>query len=133
MLASCSVQKSTSSVRVMNQKAFHEAPLIADLEVGDKIQYVYYPTKQERKSLSLQSIKENAVAAALEANDKADVLLHPQFKMALKGVMKNKCERIVVTGFPAHYKGFREPGMEELEKIILLNGGQAVTIKEKKR
>lgn len=132
MLASCAVHKHTSTVRVMNQKSFYEAPLIAELEVGEKIVYAYYPTKQERKNLSLQAMKENAVAAALEANDKADVLLHPQYKMILKGILKNKCERIIVTGFPAHYKAFREPGMEELEKIILLNNGQAVVAKKKK-
>lgn len=118
----------------MNQKSFHEAPLIAELEVMDeKIQYVYYPTASERRSMSLQAIKENAVAAALEANDKADVLLHPQFKVSLKGILRNKCERVIVTGFPAHYVGFREPSPEELDKIIMLNNGAYVNTKKEKR
>lgn len=39
----CSVQRSTSTYRTKNQMSFHKAPLIADLEVGEKILRDFLP------------------------------------------------------------------------------------------
>lgn len=41
----CSVQRSTSTYRTKNQMSFHKAPLIADLEVGEKIVVTGFPAK----------------------------------------------------------------------------------------
>lgn len=129
LCVSCSVQRSTSTYRTMNQKSFHEAPLIADLEVGEKIEYTFIPTKTMRRRLSNAALKENAVAAALEANGNADVLLHPQYKTVTSAT--RKCKKIVVTGFPAKYVKFREPSVEELDKIIMLNNGSYIHMNKK--
>ena len=79
VMSSCALQRATTSCRSFASQTLSEIPVVADLEVGEKISYTYRPETSMRKRLSKQELIDNAVAEALRENGNADVLLQPQF------------------------------------------------------
>lgn len=77
----------------------------AKLSVSEnKINYKYYPTKDEKKVLSIDKMVENAKYAALQANGNFDVLVDVAVYISLN---KTKVEYISVSGYPAKYTDFK--------------------------
>ncbi|MCH5225127.1 MAG: hypothetical protein J1D77_03970 [Muribaculaceae bacterium] len=72
---------------------------VANLQVGNRITYTYYPTAQEKKG-GLKNCKNAAIAAMLKENGNADVIVAPEFNY------DNTLKAITVTGRPASYSNF---------------------------
>ena len=101
LLASCAVQKSTT-VKTMDVigGGIIQTPVIVDLDVK--------PTKvtgtsNGKSDVPLENVKQAAVADAVK-NANADVLVEPRFETSLTSSNKT----VVVTGYPATYKNFRQ-------------------------
>lgn len=72
----------------------------AELKISDKrVSYTLNPTKAQQKA-GLSSVKAAAVAALLQANGNADVLIAPEFEIK-KGLTSIKY--VTVSGKPATY------------------------------
>lgn len=115
VMSSCALQRATTSCRSFASQTLSEIPVVADLEVGEKISYTYRPETSMRKRLSKQELIDNAVAEALRENGNADVLLQPQFVFYY--VEAQKYRRVTVTGFPAKYVDFRTPTDEDFNNL----------------
>jgi hypothetical protein len=77
-----------------------------------KISQRYIPTKQERAG-GLNFVVTNATAAALRANNNADVLVAPQYDANYKVIFGHKkIKSVTVYGYPATYTNIR-PAKEE--------------------
>ena len=100
-MSSCVLQKSTSSFKSVTQESVFEYPVIADLQIGEKISYYFVPNPTIRKRLTKVELIETAIAGALKENGNADVLLHPQY--VFKYVKGSNIRAITVTGYPAKY------------------------------
>ena len=82
--------------------------LVADLEVSpDKISYSYVPSRAVRNG-GFDNIVNCAVQEALRENGDADVMV--ALEQQVKYNDSGECESITVTGYPAKYKNFRNPG-----------------------
>lgn len=107
-LTSCSVlRKSTATT--MDVNASLSSKNKADLVVSNnKISYTYTPNKQDRKA-GMKHVIDNAVAAALKANDNADVLVQKQHEVVYKVYMfgRKKIRTVTVTGYPATFANFK--------------------------
>ena len=99
--SSCVLQKATSSFKDVTPESVFEYPVIADLQIGDKISYHYVPEDIIRKRLTKVELIESAIAATLKENGNADVLLYPQY--VFKYVEGSNIKTITVTGYPAKY------------------------------
>lgn len=73
---------------------------IADLEVGERVKYVYNTTESERLA-GREVCRNAAIASLLKQSGNADVLVAPEF--SYDGEMKT----IEVSGRPAKYRNFR--------------------------
>lgn len=99
LLSSCgSLQRTTATVVPVSNSI--STVSVADLEVGNRVTYIYNTTNENRVG-GLDNCKMAAVAALLKANGNADVLIAPEY--SFKGDMKV----IEVSGRPAKYKNFR--------------------------
>lgn len=120
MLASCSMlgPKSLVKTTATHTRISAATPVVAvfaDLDVSpNKISYFYIPSKTVAAG-GLDNVVNSAVHEALIANNNADVLvgLETQVKYNDKGVI----ESITVTGYPAKYVNFRNPGDDYLRKM----------------
>lgn len=89
--------------------------VFADLEVSPKkISFFYLPSKTVVKG-GVDNVIDSAVREALASNGDADVLvgLETQVKYNAEG----EAESITVSGYPAKYVNFRNPGDDYLSKI----------------
>ena len=80
---------------------------IADLDVKGRVSYRYTPTESDKKG-GFKNCAQTAVAALLQQNGNADVLVSPEYKY------DSKLSYIEVSGRPAFYKNFRTPQQSEL-------------------
>ncbi len=105
-VSSCSTLRTATS-KSLGIETSIESSATADLEVAQqKVEYTYTPSRKERKKMSYAKIQEKAVAAALKANNNADVMVAPEFIVERKGLAK-RVRKITVVGFPAKYTNFR--------------------------
>lgn len=75
---------------------------VADLEVGERVTFIYRTTTQDRTGyFALDNCKAAAISAMLKKYDNADLVVSPEFKYS------TDLETIEVTGRPAKYKNFR--------------------------
>lgn len=89
--------------------------VFADLEVSPtKISFFYMPSKTVVAG-GVENVIDSAVREALSSNGDADVLvgLEKQIKYNTNG----KVESITVSGYPAKYVNFRNPGDDYLSKM----------------
>ncbi|MCM1377482.1 MAG: hypothetical protein NC097_03625 [Clostridium sp.] len=98
MLASCNTVTSTRTATTVKVPTVVSSVNVADLEVGPRVTFTYNTQKNERMGRTAECA---AVAAMLEANGNADVLVAPEYKY------DNDRKVIIVTGRPAKYKNFR--------------------------
>ena len=111
-VASCSVTKITSTHTDVGVYTPVTAPVIADLDVSaKKIKYEYEPGSAIRRGGS-DNVINAAVSKALLQNGNADVLvgLETHTEYSSTGAI----DRIIVTGYPAYYKNFRNATSEDL-------------------
>lgn len=119
-LMSCSVSRPKSIVKTTAtyERANFTTPVVAvfaDLDVSPtKISFVYIPGSTISKS-GYDNVLSAAVREALASNGDADVLvaLESQVKYNKKG----NVESVVISGYPAKYVNFRNPGDEYLRDL----------------
>ena len=121
-LASCSLHKASAPSTPVYSPVIETATM-ASLEVSEnRITYTYVPAKKDAKALSQDQLIRNAVYAALEKNGGADELVGVNYFVSIKrGFFSKKVKSVKVSGYPAYYKDFREPGQADLEKIEILS------------
>jgi hypothetical protein len=122
-VSSCALHRSTSSTQKIISIEPLATPVVADLNVGEKITYTYQAERNLKMRLSRQELIEDAVACALQANGEADVLLQPQYKFYY--VEGQKYYKIIVTGYPAKYVNFRNVTKTDLDLILNANALQS--------
>lgn len=118
MLSSCS-----TPVKLMNSATYQNSTvsqpvvaLFADLEVSpEKISYLLLPSKTVLCG-GYDNVINTAVKDALMIHGNADVMvaLETQVKYGVDG----QIESVVVTGYPAKYVNFRNPGDEYLKALL---------------
>jgi hypothetical protein len=93
-------------IKTVNTQNIEISPLLADLVISEeKITHEYiHNTKGD-----INNAKDCAVHDALRKYGNADVLVAPQFDIELK----NGVERIIVSGYPAKYKNFRNDKIQK--------------------
>ncbi len=107
LLSSCSTVRTATS-RSVNVSTSVCSSTTADLRVSDsKIEYVYTPTRKERKKLSQAKMIEKAVAQALKSNGNADVLVARQYEVDRKTGLLKRVRRITITGYAGTYTNFK--------------------------
>lgn len=108
MMASCTtLRQSTVSTVDVNTAVSNQST--ADLIVADaKISHIYVPEGKEKKA-SMNTILNNAVYEALKENGNADVLVNFQYQATVtkKLWFNRKVQKVVITGYPATYKNFK--------------------------
>lgn len=112
LLSSCqTVKKTATTVDVENSVS--QYPAVADLDIQGKIEgtseWGFRPFHFGEPSLELA--KSNLIADLLKQHN-ADVLLEPQFIFEKESY---GVRRLVVTGFPATYKNFRNATPADIE------------------
>lgn len=103
MMASCSVQRTTTSksVDVFSNLSSYT---LADLDIAQTKVSAEITRKKELKKLPLNILKEKVVAKAL-ASINGDIMVEPRFEITMR---KGKVRFISVTGYPATFKNFRK-------------------------
>ncbi|MBR2429185.1 MAG: hypothetical protein IKB15_04315 [Alistipes sp.] len=110
-ITSCGTLKNSATHRDFNVNTPYAVPIIADLEVSDtKIKHVYIPTK-DVKNGGTDNVINTAVREALTLNGNADVLVGLETQIQFNS--SRKVKSIVITGYPAKYKNFRNLDEEE--------------------
>lgn len=125
MFVGCAPQTKliTSSTHAKINAAEPIVAVFADLDVAkDKITYLYIPVKSVRTG-GYDNVINSAVSEALASNGGADVLvgLEKQVKYNSKG----EIESVVVSGYPAKYVNFRNPGDEYLREVSKASAASA--------
>lgn len=91
------------------------AAVFADLSVSEKkISYFMMPSKTVSNG-GFDNVVNTAVREALLANGDADVLVGLETQVKYDG--KGQVESITVSGYPAKYVNFRNPGDEYLKSM----------------
>lgn len=120
-VCSCSTLKNTSTHRVVNVTQPITSPVIADLEISDtKIVYAMTPSNIVRRG-GEQNVVNTAVKEALYSNGNADVMIGLEYQ--IKYSPTRKIKSIVITGYPAKYKNFRnleESQWLDNEKFVIV-------------
>lgn len=104
--SSCSTLKNTATTHDFNTNAPYTVPVIADLEISEnRVMYAYIPPKSVRNGGTQNAIN-SAIREALVTNGNADVLVGLETQVRFSATKKIKS--VVVTGYPAKYKNFRQ-------------------------
>ena len=104
-LASCSTVKNSSTYRTFSVNTPYAVPVVADLDISaTKITYAYVPPKTVRNG-GEDNVLNTAVREALSTNGNADVLVG--LETQIKYNSSKKILSVVITGYPATYKNFR--------------------------
>lgn len=89
--------------------------VFADLEVSpNKISYFYLPSKTVARG-GYDNVVNSAVREALANNGNGDVIVG--LETQVKYNEKSEIESITITGYPAKYVNFRNPGDDYLKEI----------------
>lgn len=104
---SCSSIHNTATVQGVDSKIV--SVTTADMKVGQRTSYTLYPTSAQRKA-GEKSVKAAAVAALLEKNGNADVLVAPEFEIKRAN---HKIKYVKVSGRPATYTNFKPAEMHK--------------------
>ena len=118
-MASCSAPVKLTNTATHNtfDTSKPVAAVFADLEVSPtKISYFMIPS-QTVVNGGYDNVVNSAVREALLANGNADVMLG--LEVQAKYNSEGEVESITVTGYPAKYVNFRNPGDEYLKQILV--------------
>lgn len=113
MLASCSSVRHTAETAAVNNTVttFTVADMdVSTTKVSKTTSWPYNPFKR----VSIDEVKENTEAALINEN-KADVLIEPQYIVERRGFLRGGS--VTVIGFPAKYKNFHKMTPEEAEIV----------------
>ncbi len=119
-MASCSLggPKSMVKTTATHTQVSATTPVVAvfaDLEVSPtKISYFYLPSKTIAKG-GYDNVVNAAVREALASNGDGDVMVG--LETQVKYDDKSQIESITITGYPAKYVNFRNPGDDYLKEI----------------
>lgn len=118
LISSCTtVKKTATAVDVSN--GVYQYPVVANLEVKEKVEatkeWSFRPFHIGEMKVSVA--KGNLISETLK-NCNADVLLEPQFHFTKVPFGMRK---LVVTGYPASYKNFRDATEKDMEVIKAAN------------
>ncbi|MDE6513484.1 MAG: hypothetical protein K2L05_04805 [Muribaculaceae bacterium] len=103
---SCSSIHFTANTEPVDSKIV--SVMSAQMNVASRTSYTLYPTAAQRKA-GEKSVKAAAVAALLEKNGNADVLVAPEFEI------KRSCGKVKyvkVSGRPATYTNFNPESLQ---------------------
>lgn len=101
LFASCSVYKTTTTKTMdVSGGGIIQTPVIVDLDVKpNKVS----GTATGKKEVPIENVRQSAIADAVKSAN-ADVLVEPRFETTITSSNKT----IVVSGYPANYKNFRQ-------------------------
>lgn len=122
LLASCGVSMPKPEPKLVSTsthtKISAATPVVAvfaDLDVSpDKITFFYLPSKTVVKG-GLDNVIDSAVREALASNGNSDVLVGLETQIKYNDL--GEAESITVTGYPAKYVNFRNPGDDYLRSL----------------
>ncbi len=102
---SCSTLVNTSTHKEFNVNTPYAVPIVADLDISKtKVMYTYIPPKSIQRG-GQRNVVNTAVREALVANGNADVMVGLETQISYN--FFRKITSIVITGYPAKYKNFR--------------------------
>lgn len=118
-LSSCDTISHTASTETVNTQLINRST--ADLKVSPKvISYTFTPTNAYRRA-GERSVKNAAVAKALEANGGGDLLVAAQYEVKKhRGLFRTKIVSVTVTGHPATYVNVHPTTQAEAEVVNTL-------------
>lgn len=117
LLSSCSTITKTATNKPVKSEVM--TSVLADLEVSpNKVNYYYVPTNAVHKA-GVKNILNSAMREALAANGDADVFVGLEYEIKYKRFLLffTKVEHIVVSGYPAKYKNFRNPSDDKIIEL----------------
>lgn len=110
-ITSCGVLMNTSTNRDFNVNTPYAVPVIVDLDISEnKIMHTYVPPRSVRNAGTKNTVN-TAIREALFANGDADVLVGPETQIKYNFI--GQITSVVVTGYPAKYKNFRNLSEKE--------------------
>uniref|UniRef100_UPI00405770ED hypothetical protein n=1 Tax=Alistipes sp. TaxID=1872444 RepID=UPI00405770ED len=105
LFASCSTLKNTATHRNFSVHTPFAVPVIADLEISNnRVTYAYVPPRSVRNGGD-NNVINTAVREALMVNGNSDVMVG--LETQIKYNASRSIVSIVITGYPAKYKNFR--------------------------
>ncbi|MDE7387905.1 MAG: lipoprotein [Muribaculaceae bacterium] len=118
-LSSCNTISHTASTETINTQMYNRST--ADLKVSPEvIKYTFVADNTYRRA-GEKSVKNAAIAKALEANGGGDLLVAPQFEIKKhRGLFRTKIVSVTVTGHPATYVNVHPTTKDEAEVINTL-------------
>ncbi|MDE7111493.1 MAG: hypothetical protein K2O38_06290 [Muribaculaceae bacterium] len=118
-LCSCNTISHTASTESVNTQITNRST--ADLKVSPNvISYTFIPTNEYRRAGD-KSVKNAAVAKALEANGGGDLLVGAQYEVKKhRGLFRTKIVSVTVTGHPATYVNVHPTTQAEAEVVSIL-------------
>ncbi|MBR4843845.1 MAG: hypothetical protein IKV06_02925 [Alistipes sp.] len=110
-ITSCGVLMNTSTNRDFTVNTPYAVPVIVDLDISEnKIMHTYVPPRSVRNAGAKNTVN-TAIREALFANGDADVLVGPETQIKYNFI--GQITSVVVTGYPAKYKNFRNLSEKE--------------------
>jgi len=111
---SCTTTKSTTAKSMdIYGSGVIQHPVVADLIVEDT-KVTGTAISVNNKNMTITDIKNNAISNALKKSN-ADILIEPVYEIETTGGET----RVMVTGFPGKYNGFRQASVEDAPLLEL--------------
>ena len=118
-LCSCNTISHTAATQSVDTQITNRST--ADLKVSPNvISYTFTPTNEYRRA-GEKSVKNAAIAKALEANGGGDLIVGAQYEVKKhRGLFKTKIVSVTVTGHPATYVNIHPTTQAEAEVVATL-------------
>lgn len=118
-LCSCNSISHTAATQSVDTQIMNRST--ADLKVSPNIiSYTFTPTNEYRRA-GEKSVKNAAIAKALEANGGGDLLVGAQYEVKKhRGLFKTKIVSVTVTGHPATYVNVHPTTQAEADVVATM-------------
>lgn len=118
-LSSCDTISHTASTENINTQMYNRST--ADLKVSPNVIKYTFEANNTYRRAGEKSVKNAAIAKALEANGGGNLLVAPQFEIKKhRGLFRTKIVSVTVTGHPATYVNIHPITKDEAEVINTL-------------
>ena len=120
-LGSCTTVSNSAYTQAVNTELYNRSS--ADLVVSDNLITYTYTCDWPHSRAGVKSVKAKAVQEALKANGGGDVIVNPQYEVAVhRQLFGRKILSVTVTGHPATYKHVHPMTQPEADLIVTLKG-----------
>lgn len=118
-LSSCTTISNTAYTEVVDTEMYNRSS--ADLSVSDNVITYTYICDASHSRAGVKSVKAKAVQEALKANGGGDVIVNPQYEVAVRrNLFCKKILSVTVTGHPATYKKVHPMTQPEADVVVTL-------------